>query len=41
MIGDFRNVLIHNYFGIDYEVLWQTIRESLPYNYEILRQVKL
>lgn len=25
-----RNRLIHAYFGIDYDVVWQTITESLP-----------
>jgi uncharacterized protein with HEPN domain len=41
MMADFRNILIHNYFGIDYEVLWQTIQESLPYNYEMLKRLKV
>lgn len=26
----FRNVLIHNYFGIDVESVWDTIRNNLP-----------
>ena len=25
-----RNILIHEYFGIDIDVLWQTIQEDLP-----------
>lgn len=25
-----RNRLIHDYTGVDYEVVWQTARESLP-----------
>ena len=25
-----RNVLIHEYFGIDVEVLWETIKSNLP-----------
>lgn len=25
-----RNVLIHEYFGVDTEILWKTIREDLP-----------
>lgn len=41
MMADFRNILIHNYFGIDYEVLWQAISESLPYNYKLLKQINL
>ena len=25
-----RSVLIHEYFGVDYEILWETIRVDLP-----------
>lgn len=25
-----RNKIMHEYFGIDVEILWQTIRENLP-----------
>ena len=25
-----RNILVHEYFGIDVEVLWKTIEEDLP-----------
>jgi uncharacterized protein with HEPN domain len=41
MMSDFRNMLAHHYFGIEYEILWKTIKESLPYNYELLKQVQL
>lgn len=41
MMTDFRNLLSHHYFGIEYEILWKTIKESLPHNYELLRQVQL
>lgn len=41
MMTDFRNLLTHHYFGIEYEILWKTITESLPYNYELLKRVKL
>lgn len=41
MMTDFRNLLSHHYFGIEHEILWKTIKESLPYNYELLKQVKL
>ena len=30
-IADFRNVLAHEYFGIDYEIMWQIIKEKLPF----------
>ena len=29
-IKSFRNILAHNYFGIDAEEVWQIIRNSLP-----------
>jgi uncharacterized protein with HEPN domain len=41
MMADFRNILIHQYFGIDYDVLWQTIQDDLPENYEMLRRINL
>ena len=38
-IKDFRNKLIHDYFGIDYETVWQIIQSDLPYNYELLKKL--
>jgi uncharacterized protein with HEPN domain len=29
-IKDFRNLLTHEYFGIDMEIVWNIIREDLP-----------
>ncbi len=29
-IKDFRNILIHEYFGVDFEIVWNTIFEDLP-----------
>ncbi|MFC1484898.1 DUF86 domain-containing protein [bacterium] len=40
MIG-FRNVLIHNYFGIDVETLWQTIKKNIPVLKEHILKVKI
>jgi uncharacterized protein with HEPN domain len=38
-IKDFRNKLIHDYFGIDYETVWQIIQSDLQYNYELLKKL--
>lgn len=29
-ISDFRNVMAHEYFGIDYKVMWDVIKNKLP-----------
>lgn len=29
-IKDFRNLLVHEYFGIDQEIIWNTIKQDLP-----------
>lgn len=29
-IKDFRNILAHEYFGVDLEIVWNTIRDDLP-----------
>ena len=29
-IKDFRNLLIHEYFGVDFEIVWGVIQEELP-----------
>ena len=29
-IKDFRNLLIHEYFGVDLEIVWTIIQEDLP-----------
>jgi uncharacterized protein with HEPN domain len=38
-IGDFRNILIHDYFGINYETMWKIIKEELSDQLEFLEQV--
>lgn len=40
-LKDFRNRLIHHYFGIDYETVWVIIETDLKYNYELLKRVEL
>ena len=34
-----RNKLVHNYFGINVEVVWQTIHEDLPVLIEALKSM--
>ncbi len=29
-MGDFRNVVIHEYFGVDLDIVWRTVRYELP-----------
>jgi len=29
-IKDFRNMLIHEYFGVDLEIVWKVIQDDLP-----------
>ncbi len=34
-----RNILIHEYFGVDVDILWQTIQEDLPMVRDKIRQL--
>ena len=36
-LKDFRNILIHEYFGVDHVIVWNTIKNDLP----LLREVVL
>ena len=35
-----RNKLIHEYFGIDYLIVWELLQDQIPYNYEFLKKIK-
>lgn len=41
-IAGMRDRLIHNYFGVDYEIVWDVVQNKIPFLYEqvlvILRQ---
>ena len=30
VMGDLRNIVIHEYFGVDLKIIWETIRHDLP-----------
>jgi uncharacterized protein with HEPN domain len=36
---DMRNLLAHEYFGVDLSILWQTLQEDLPALYPLLQEV--
>ncbi|MFH1119658.1 MAG: DUF86 domain-containing protein [Bacteroidota bacterium] len=36
-IRGFRNRIVHNYFGIDYEIVWTIIENDLDY---LIRQIE-
>lgn len=38
-IVGFRNIIAHNYFGVDAEEVWQIIQENLPELYKLLYNV--
>jgi uncharacterized protein with HEPN domain len=37
-IKDFRNLLAHEYFGVDLEIVWNTVRNDLPMLLEAVRK---
>lgn len=39
-IGDFRNLLIHEYFGVDLEIVWNTIKDLTNLKIQILKIIK-
>ncbi|MBL8051474.1 MAG: DUF86 domain-containing protein, partial [Anaerolineales bacterium] len=34
-----RNKLVHRYFGIDFEIIWKTIQEDLPFLISSLEEI--
>ncbi len=38
-IKDFRNILIHEYFGVDLEFVWNVIQNDLPVLLECARKI--
>jgi uncharacterized protein with HEPN domain len=35
-----RDKLIHNYFGIDFEILWETVQTDIPFIEKEIKKVK-
>jgi len=40
-MADMRNKLIHEYFGIDLEIVWKTVKYRIPELKKNLRKIKL
>lgn len=40
-LKDFRNLLIHEYFGVDYQIVYNTIKNDLPLLKEVVTQMIL
>jgi uncharacterized protein with HEPN domain len=38
-IKDFRNLLVHEYFGVDLEIVWNVITNDLPHLYQMMQQI--
>ncbi len=38
-IKDFRNLLAHEYFGVDLDIVWNIIRSDLPSLYETIEMI--
>jgi len=38
-IKEFRSLLIHEYFGIDLEIVWKIIQDDLPTLMEAIREI--
>ncbi|MEW6676234.1 MAG: DUF86 domain-containing protein [Nitrospirota bacterium] len=39
-IKDFRNLLIHEYFGVDLEIVWKVVQEDLPVLINAIKEIK-
>lgn len=38
-IKEFRNILIHEYFGVDLEIVWNAIQDDLPYLLDAVNEI--
>ena len=39
-VKDFRNLLAHEYFGVDLEIVWNTVRDDLPMLMDAVRKIE-
>jgi len=39
-IKDFRNILVHEYFGIDLEIVWNVICDDLPILHSTIKDIE-
>jgi len=39
-IKDFRNLLIHEYFGVDFEIVWKIVQDDLPVLTSAVKKIK-
>ena len=38
-LKDFRNILIHEYFGVDHQIVWNTVQNDLPQLLEVVEKM--
>lgn len=38
-VAGMRDKLIHEYFGIDYEIVWKTLKEDIPWLKEVTEKI--
>ena len=38
-IADFRNLLTHEYFGVDLEIVWKIVQDDLPALMDAVREI--
>ncbi len=36
---DFRNILVHEYFGVDLEIVWQVVNHDLPVLLSVIKDL--